>query len=109
MRVERCAVNHLVDGIALGQGAERQPEIKWPRTIAVGAQDGRIEEKAVFCRHLSRLQLEQAAGNFRELHLKLVGTDDQRVALLRLGIQGADAAEAQVVALCLKWPLVSRQ
>ena len=107
--VKRSAVHDLVERIPLRQRAEREFQIEGTRRVAVGGQDGRVGEKAVFGRHFAGLQRQQVGRNIGRLDLKLIGAGDQRVAFLVLGIQRARAGEGQGLPLRLEGALVSGQ
>ena len=97
--LEGSAVHDLADRIPLGQRLQGQLQIERPRGVAIGRQNRRVKKQPVFGRHFPRLQRQQAGRNFRRLDLKLIGADDQGVALFGLGVQRARAGEDERFAL----------
>ena len=58
--VERRAIHDLAERIALGERAEREFQIEWTRRVAIGGEDRRIEEQAIFRRHFAGFKRQQA-------------------------------------------------
>ena len=107
--VERRAIHHLAERIALRERAERELQIERPRGVAIRGEDRRVEEEAIFRRHFAGLQRQQSGRDIDRLHLELIGADDERVALLGLRIERARAGEGERLALRLERPLVGRE
>ena len=105
-RGERRAIDHLAERIALRERAEREPQIERARRVAIGREDGRVEEQAILRRHFARFQRQQTGRHVHRLHLELVGADDERVALLGLRVERAGAGERERFALRFERPLV---
>ena len=105
-RGERRAIHHLAERITLCERTEREPQIERARRVTIGREDGRVEEQAVFRRHLARLQRQQTGRYVHGFYLELIGADDERVALLGLRVERAGAGEREGFALRFERPLV---
>src|SRR2546425_8561018 len=108
-RCERCAVHHLTNRFSLRQWTQRQLEAEWPRGVAIGGQDRRVEEQPVFRRHFARLKLQQTRRDVGRLHLKLIRADYDRMTLLGLRIEWTRAGETKRFALRFERAFVGRQ
>ena len=103
------AVHHLAERIALGEGTQRELQIKGARGVMIGGQHRGVKEQPVLGGRLAGFQRQQAGRNRHGFHLELEGADDDRVALLGLGVQRARPGEGQGLPLRFEGPLIGGQ